>query len=49
MIALVARAETMAFFLQMLEERYGGVNGYLMDYVGLSEADLAIIRHTIAS
>ncbi len=39
-----ARAETMVAFLQMLQTRYGGVEGYLKNVVGLTDDDIATIR-----
>lgn len=38
------RAETMVAFLQMLQSRYGGVEGYLKNVVGLTDDDIATIR-----
>ncbi|KAI0375894.1 hypothetical protein BV20DRAFT_932406 [Pilatotrama ljubarskyi] len=39
-----SRAETMLAFLQMLEERYGGVEEYVKKVVGLTDEDIATIR-----
>ncbi|KAH9850816.1 protein-tyrosine phosphatase-like protein [Lenzites betulinus] len=39
-----SRAETMIAFLQMLQERYGGVEEYIRKIVGLSDEDIAAIR-----
>ncbi|KAL1946463.1 hypothetical protein VTO73DRAFT_14567 [Trametes versicolor] len=39
-----SRAETMVAFLQMLQTRYGGVEGYLKDVVRLTDDDIATIR-----
>lgn len=37
----------MTAFLQLLQEKYGGVDSYLQTYVGLSEDDIVIIRRNI--
>lgn len=34
----------MVAFLQMLQTRYGGVEGYLKNVVGLTDDDIATIR-----
>ncbi|KAI0776215.1 protein-tyrosine phosphatase-like protein [Trametes elegans] len=39
-----SRAETMLAFLHLLEDRYGGVEAYLKNYVGLTDNDIAAIR-----
>ncbi|KAI0660756.1 protein-tyrosine phosphatase-like protein [Cubamyces menziesii] len=39
-----SRAETMLAFLRMLEDRYGGVEQYLKNVVGLTDDDIATIR-----
>ncbi|KAI0638416.1 protein-tyrosine phosphatase-like protein [Trametes polyzona] len=39
-----SRAETMLAFLQLLQERYGGVEAYVKNVVGLTEEDIATIR-----
>ncbi|KAI9000781.1 protein-tyrosine phosphatase-like protein [Trametes punicea] len=39
-----SRAETMYSFLRMLADRYGGVEAYLKNVVGLTDDDIAIIR-----
>ncbi|KAI0774504.1 protein-tyrosine phosphatase-like protein [Fomes fomentarius] len=41
---LSSRPETMTAFLQMLNERYGGVEQYLKNVVGLTDEDIATIR-----
>ncbi|KII95039.1 hypothetical protein PLICRDRAFT_48010 [Plicaturopsis crispa FD-325 SS-3] len=41
------RPETMIAFLRLLEEKYGGVDGYLKKYVGFGDEDIAIIRRNI--
>ena len=37
----------MLAFLQLLEEKYGGVSGYLKQYVHLSEEDIHIVQRNI--
>ncbi|KAI9068474.1 hypothetical protein FKP32DRAFT_1663747 [Trametes sanguinea] len=39
-----SRAETMVAFLKMLDERYGGVENYVKNVVGLTDDDIATIR-----
>ncbi|GJJ07072.1 hypothetical protein Clacol_001271 [Clathrus columnatus] len=41
---LEARAETMAAFLELLDEKYGGVQTYLEKYLGFSPEDVITIR-----
>ncbi|KAF9057899.1 protein-tyrosine phosphatase-like protein [Panaeolus papilionaceus] len=38
------RHETMQAFLKHLDEKYGGAEGYIRDYVGLSDEDAATIK-----
>ncbi|KAH8096727.1 protein-tyrosine phosphatase-like protein [Cristinia sonorae] len=42
-----SRAETMLAFLHLLREKYGGVEEYLKQYVGLTDADIAAIRRNL--
>lgn len=37
----------MIAFLELLESKYGGAEGYIKHYVGLSEHDINIIRNNI--
>jgi len=46
---LSSREETMQAFLQMLDERYGGVKEYVRCACGLSDQDIAIIRKNLLS
>jgi len=41
------RHETMIAFLELLESKYGGAEGYIKHYVGLSEHDINTIRNNI--
>lgn len=34
----------MQVFLKHLDEKYGGAEGYIRDYVGLSDEDVATIK-----
>jgi protein tyrosine/serine phosphatase len=44
---LTCRRETMLAFLSLLEEKYNGVTDYLKHYLGLSEADIDIIKKNL--
>ncbi|KAF8524586.1 protein-tyrosine phosphatase-like protein [Hysterangium stoloniferum] len=44
---LSSRHETMIAFLDMLEEKYGGIEKYLSEYLGFSRDDITTIRHNI--
>lgn len=37
----------MIAFLRLLEEKYGGVDGYLKKYVGFGDEDITTIRRNI--
>lgn len=37
----------MVAFLKLIDEKYGGVEGYLKQYVQLTDNDIATIRHNI--
>ncbi|CCL98588.1 uncharacterized protein FIBRA_00589 [Fibroporia radiculosa] len=41
------RREVMFAFLALLKDRYGGVEGYLRDYVHLSDDDIHVIRRNL--
>lgn len=43
------RYESMLATLQMMSEKYGGVEGYLKTHCSLCEADIAIIRSNLIS
>ena len=43
------RHETMIAFLQMLQVRYGGVEAYMRNVVGLSVDDIATIKRNFLS
>lgn len=45
----VPRYETMMGTLQMMSEKYGGVEGYVKTYCRLTEGDIAIIREHLVS
>ncbi|OBZ70102.1 Tyrosine-protein phosphatase, partial [Grifola frondosa] len=42
-----SRAETMLAFLHLLEQQYGGVEGYLKRHVGLTDEDIAAIQRNL--
>jgi len=44
---LSSRHETMLAFMKMLEERYGGAEGYVKQYCGLDDSDLQTIRQNM--
>ncbi|KAJ3547825.1 hypothetical protein NM688_g5363 [Phlebia brevispora] len=44
---LTSRAEIMHAFLNLLDEKYGGVEEYLRRYVGLTDEDIAQIRQNL--
>ncbi|KAH9943222.1 protein-tyrosine phosphatase-like protein [Epithele typhae] len=46
---LSSRPETMVAFLQMLRDRYGGVEVYLRNTVGLTDEDVATIRRNLTT
>ena len=37
----------MVAFLKLIDAQYGGVEGYLKQYVELSDGDIAVIRKNI--
>ena len=41
------RSETMIAFLQLLGEKYGGVESYLKTHVGITDEEIHIIRRNI--
>lgn len=41
------RKEVMLAFLALIDDKYGGVEAYLREYVGLGEEDLETIRRNI--
>ncbi|KAF9567361.1 hypothetical protein CPC08DRAFT_681195 [Agrocybe pediades] len=41
------RQETMEAFLKHFDSKYGGATGYIKDYVGLSDEDIAAIQNNI--
>ncbi|KAG6335887.1 hypothetical protein ID866_3196 [Astraeus odoratus] len=46
---LTSRYGTMKAFLDLLEQKYGGVEGYVKNYCGLTDDDLATIRTNLVS
>jgi len=44
---LESRAETMLAFLDLLNEKYGGIEGYLNTFLGFSEEDITKMRKNI--
>ena len=44
MLTGVFRKENMMATLEMIEERYGGAEGYLRDMLAFNEEDITIIR-----
>ena len=44
---LSRRRETMLAFLNLLQEKYGGVRQYLKHHLGLTDEDIATIRSNI--
>ena len=46
-MAIDGRAEIMHAFLQLLEEKYGGVEEYLRRYVHLTDEDIEKIRKNL--
>jgi len=44
---LTSRKEVMLAFLELIDKKYGGVEGYLKRYVQLSEEDIGTIRRNI--
>ena len=41
------RKENMMATLEMIEERYGGAEGYLRDTLGFDDEDITIIRRNL--
>ena len=41
------REETMQAFIKLLEERYGGVEGYVRGMCGLTDQDITTIRQNL--
>jgi hypothetical protein len=48
-LTFVLRYESMLGTLQMMEEKYGGVEGYVKTYCKLTDEDIAIIRKNLVS
>jgi len=44
---LESRHDTMVAFLDLLQEKYGGAEGYLKNYLGFSEEDITTIRKNL--
>lgn len=45
---LSCRAETMTAFLHVLDEEYGGAEGYLRSHCNFTEDDINLVRHNLA-
>ena len=43
----LGREETMQAFIKLLEERYGGVEGYVRGMCGLTDQDITTIRQNL--
>lgn len=48
-LTYVPRYESMLGTLQMMSEKYGGVEGYVKAYCKLTDEDIAIIRKNLVS